>query len=88
MTDTKKPAQKAISFAKNATDATILKATAAEWKKRNVNADGSLKKNRWAPIYVIRGDVQLSVRLCGKSLVLFGELARMDAPAPRLVWDD
>ena len=84
----KKKTCKALSFPAKTTDAAILKACALEWKKRNVNEDGTLKPNRWAPIYCLRGDTKLSVRLDGKHLVLFGELARTEAPTPRLVWDD
>jgi len=76
----------AIKFPKNAKNAAILARCSDEWKTRNVNADGSLKKNRWAPIYCIRGDEKLSVRLSGDSLILSGEIARIDCPQPKIVW--
>ena len=79
---------KALSFPKSTSDAALLKACAKEWKSRNVNADGSLKSNRWAPIYCERDGIRMSVRLVGSDLVLFGEVARIEAPKPRLVWDD
>jgi len=88
MAKAKKTATKPISFAEKTTDAAVLARCAKEWKTRNVNTDGSLKPNRWAPIYCIRGKTSLSVRLVGKDLVLFGELSRVKAPAPRLVWGD
>jgi len=84
MADSKKC--EAIKFAKSTKNAAILTKCAEVWKTRNVNADGSLKKNRWAPIYVVRGDEKLSVRLTGDSLILSGEIARMDCPKPKLVW--
>ena len=80
----------ALKFAKSVKNSAILAKCATVWKERNVNADGSLKKNRWAPIYVVRGDGEtaekMSVRLTGDKLILSGEIASCDCPKPKLVW--
>jgi len=74
----------ALKVAKNASHAQILKLAKAEWIKRFVNADGSVKKNRWAPIYVQQGDNSLSVRIVADKLVLYGPLAECDKPKPKI----
>ena len=78
---------KAIQFAKNATNADILAKCKLEWVKRNKMSDGTLNKNNYAPIYVVRGDDEkMSVRRSGKELVLFASVAQIPCPLPTLKW--
>jgi len=79
---------KAINFAKSTSNKSVLEHCKDEWKRRNIKENGSLKANRWAPIYCTRDGKALSVRLVGKALVLFGEMARIEAPQPKLIWED
>lgn len=82
MADSKKKCE-ALKVPKNAKPDAILKLAKAEWVKRFVNPDGSAKKNRWAPIYIDRGDEKLSARILGDEMVLFGPIARCPKPAPK-----
>ena len=80
----------AIVFDKSATNAEILaiighKKT-GEWVKRNKKTDGTLNKNNYAPIYVVRCDEKLSVRRSGKMLVLFASVGEVPCPLPTLKW--
>lgn len=69
-------------------NAKVLDLAKREWVKRFVLPDGSLKKNRWAPIYILRGDEKLSARLDGDDLILSGVIARCPKPAPKqIVWE-
>lgn len=78
----------AIVFPAKTSNKAVLDRCAKEWKTRNVNEDGSLKANRWAPIYVKVGDTEMSVRLISGNLVLYGPVASTPAPKPRIVWED
>lgn len=73
----------ALKVAKSIKPDAILKLAKAEWVKRFVNADGSVKKNRWAPIYIEQGDKKLSARILGDEMVLFGPIASCPKPAPK-----
>jgi hypothetical protein len=69
-----------LKFAADTANDVICKAAKAEWKRRYVNKDGSPKANRWAPIYILRGDTEkLSFRLDGDRLILSGEIAYIAA---------
>ena len=69
-----------MKFPADAENDVILAACKREWKTRYINADGSPKANRWAPIYILRGDAEkLSFRLDGDKLILSGEIASIDA---------
>jgi len=69
-----------LKFPGDADNSLILKAAKAEWKRRYINKDGSPKANRWAPIYILRGDTEkLSFRLDGDRLILSGEIGYIDA---------
>ena len=71
----------AMKFPADAENDVILAACKREWKKRYINdADGSAKANRWAPIYILRGESEkLSFRLDGDRLILSGEMASIPA---------
>ncbi len=87
MVKSKNAKAEALKFPKNVSNKVILDKCADVWKTRNVNADGSLKPNRWAPIYCVRGESEsLSVRLVGKKLILSGEIAERLAPTPKITW--
>jgi hypothetical protein len=88
MSSKKKTSKKcaALEFAADATNDAILAKCATEWKKRNKMADGTLNKNNYAPIYVVRGDEKMSVRRSGKNLVLFASVAEIPCPLPTLKW--
>jgi len=76
-----------MKFAADATNDVILAACKKEWKKRYINADGSPKANRWAPIYVLRGDKEkLSFRLDGERLILSGEMASIKAFTKKITY--
>ena len=54
---------KALSFASDASDESILNTCVQTWADRNLNADGSLKPNSYAPIYLTRGDGESAEKL-------------------------
>ncbi len=63
---------KALQFAADASDESILNVCVQTWADRNLNADGSLKPNSYAPIYLTRGDDEkLLVRRIGSDLTLY-----------------
>jgi hypothetical protein len=56
------------------TDAEAVKLAKKEWVRRYVTSDGTLKKNRFAPIYARRGDAEgerLVFLYGGDTLTLF-----------------
>jgi len=76
----------ALVFAADATNDAVLAKCSAEWKKRNRKSDGTLNKNNYAPIYIVRGDEKLSARRSGAMLVLFAAVAERKLDLPKLVW--
>ena len=80
----------AIVFDVKTTNAEILAIIGnkknGEWVKRNKKSDGTLNKNNYAPIYVVRGEEKLSVRRSGKMLVLFASVGEVPCPLPTLKW--
>lgn len=72
-----------LKVAKKTSNEKVLALAKQEWIRRFVNEDGTAKKNRWAPIYILRGDEQMVARLAGENLILQGTVATCPKPAPK-----
>ncbi len=75
---------KAIQFAADATEATILNALLKVWCERNINEDGTLKHNCYAPVYCVVGEVKMSARRIGDKLTLFKAAGSISLPTQKV----
>jgi len=82
----KKQKCEAMKFAAGTSHAVVAKTLAAEWKKRNKRADGTMNPNNYAPIYCVVGDVSMSGRRVGKTLILSAPVLSIPLDLPKQVW--
>ena len=82
----KKKKCESIKFPAGMKHETVAKKLAAEWKKRNKRPDGTMNPNNYAPIYCMVGDVSMSGRRVGKTLILSAPVHTVPLDLPKQVW--